>query len=392
MIVLIPAFRPDTRLARLVLDLHRADPSIQAVVVDDGSGPDYAVYFDAARAAGADLVPHVVNRGKGAALRTGIARAAELRPGEPVVTANADGQHLVEDILAVGRECEETGQIVLGVRSFDGDVPFHSKFGNDATALAFRLATGVRLPDTQTGLRAFPAGDLHWLLEVPGDRYEYELSVLLKAAESGLPFIQHPIRTIYEEGNATSHFRPLRDSARIYAPLVKFSASSLVGAVVDYVGVIGLHALIGGLLIPVVAARAVSAGVNFALNRRVFHARRGTVMRTAVKYAVLALGLLGASYVALKAALALGLALWLAKPIVDVSLYAASYRIQRSWVFAERTSARSAGAEGGAAGLAPAGGAAAGGVSAPSSYADVRRPSLRERLARFVAGRPSTAL
>lgn len=343
MIVLIPAFRLDTRLARLVLDLHRADPSIQTLVVDDGSGPDYAVYFDAARAAGAELVSHVANRGKGAALRTGIARAAELRPGEPVVTADADGQHLVEDILAVGRECEKSGEIVLGIRSFDGDVPFRSKFGNDATAFAFPMATGVRLPDTQTGLRAFPAGDLHWLLEVPGDRYEYELSVLLKAAESGLSFIQHPIRTIYEEGNATSHFRPLRDSARIYAPLVKFSASSLVGAVVDYLGVIGLHALIGGLLVPVVAARVISAGVKFALNRRVFRARRGTVMRTAVKYTALALGVLVASYAALKAALALG--------------------------------------------LAPAGAA-----TAPSSYADVRRPSLRERLARFVASRPRTAL
>lgn len=275
---------------------------------------------------------------------------------------------------------------------FDGDVPFRSKFGNDATAFAFRLATGVRLPDTQTGLRAFPAGDLHWLLAVPGDRYEYELSVLLKAAESGLPFIQHPIRTIYEEGNATSHFRPLRDSARIYAPLVKFSASSLVGAVVDYLGVIGLHALIGGLLVPVVAARVISAGVNFALNRRVFRARRGTVMRTAVKYAALALGVLVASYVALKAALALGLALWLAKPIVDVALYVASYRIQRSWVFAERTAARSAGAEGGAVGLAPTGGVTAGAASAPSPCAAGRRPSPRERLARFVAGRPSTAL
>ncbi|MCI6557392.1 glycosyltransferase family 2 protein [Schaalia hyovaginalis] len=162
MIVLIPAFRPDTRLARLVLDLHRADPSIQTLVVDDGSGPDYAVYFDAARAAGAELVSHVANRGKGAALRTGIARAAELRPGEPVVTADADGQHLVEDILAVGRECDKSGEIVLGVRSFDGDVPFRSKFGNDATAFAFRLATGVRLPDTQTGLRACPSSSIRF--------------------------------------------------------------------------------------------------------------------------------------------------------------------------------------------------------------------------------------
>ncbi|WP_174232103.1 bifunctional glycosyltransferase family 2/GtrA family protein [Actinomyces culturomici] len=335
MIVLIPAYQPDTRLAGLVLDLHRADPSIETIVVDDGSGPNYRVYFDAARAAGADVVSYETNRGKGHALKTGLRRALAAHPGKVVVTADADGQHAVSDVLAVGRRCEDTGDIVLGVREFVGEVPLRSRFGNSLTAVLFRAATGVKVTDTQTGLRAFPAADLAWLAEVEGDRYEYELSVLLQAAESGLPLVQVPIATIYEDGNATSHFRPLQDSARIYAPLLKFSAASLAGFVVDYVSVLSLHALLGGLLVPVVGARVISASVNYALNRRVFKARRGTVARTAARYAALAVALVAASYAGLWALTGLSVPLWLAKPVVDVALYLASYRIQKKYVFTE---------------------------------------------------------
>ena len=335
MIVLIPAYQPDMRLARLVLELHRADPKVRIIVVDDGSGPHYSVYFTAAQAAGATIVTSARNRGKGRALRAGIAKAIAIAPGEVVVTADADGQHEVGDILAVGRRAEESGRIVLGARSFGEDVPARSRFGNRATAVLFRLATGVRLCDTQTGLRAFPSEDLLWLLDAPGDRYEYELSVLLRAAESRLPLEEIPIATIYEEGNPTSHFRPIRDSARIYPPLLAFSASSIAGFVVDYLGVLGLNALLGGILVPVLGARILSAGVNFALNRRVFRAARGSVVSSAVKYAALALALVGASSVGIFLLTRAGLALWAAKPLVDVVLYLASYRIQRRLVFTE---------------------------------------------------------
>ena len=83
---------------------------------------------------------------------------------------------------------------------------------------------------------------------------------------------QIPIETIYEAGNPTSHFRPLQDSARIWAPLLKFAASSGVATVIDYVLVLVLNALTGALFFPVIAARLVSASVNFAMNRRVFEA------------------------------------------------------------------------------------------------------------------------
>ncbi|SDM25433.1 glycosyltransferase [Actinomyces ruminicola] len=336
LVVLIPAYRPDGRLPGLVTDLVRELPGCRVLVVDDGSGPEYAQVFRAASARGADVVGYGRNRGKGAALRTGLSRATELWPRADVVCADADGQHRPADIAAVARRVHATGHMALGVRRFTGPVPLRSRVGNGATALLFRLATGWRLGDTQTGLRGYPAGQTAWLADVPGERYEWELSVLLRAHDLGLEVEEVEIATVYEPGNASSHFRPLRDSARIYAPLLGFIGASLSAFVIDWIGVMVLHLLTGNLLASVVGARLVSGTANFFMNRRVFRAAPGTVCRTAVRYVALALALLAAGYVLLRVLTGIGVPLWLAKPLGDGLLYAVSYLVQRRAVFRER--------------------------------------------------------
>ncbi|MDO4244377.1 MAG: bifunctional glycosyltransferase family 2/GtrA family protein [Actinomyces sp.] len=336
LVVLVPAYRPDMRLAALVADLGLRLPGCQVLVVDDGSGPQFGAVFAAARAQGAEVLAHPVNAGKGQALRTGIARAAQAWPAADVVCADADGQHTPADIAAVAARVRATGRMTLGVRMFTGQVPLRSRVGNDVTALLFRGATGWRLRDTQTGLRGYPAGHLDWLLEVRGDRYEYELSTLLRAHELGLGVEEVEIATIYEPGNTSSHFRPLVDSARIYAPLLRFVGASLASFAIDWLAVMVLFALTGNLLVSVVGARLTSGTCNFFLNRRVFHAAPGTVRLTAVRYIALALTLLAASYVALWTLTGLGIPLGIAKVIGDASIYVASYLAQRRIVFRER--------------------------------------------------------
>ncbi|MDU0347404.1 bifunctional glycosyltransferase family 2/GtrA family protein [Actinomyces sp. MRS3W] len=336
LVVLIPAYQPDMRLAELVADLVRELPGCRVLVVDDGSGPEYARVFRAASARGADVVGYATNRGKGQALRTGLARAAELWPDVDIVCADADGQHRPADIAAVARRVRETGRMTLGVRRFTGKVPLRSRIGNDATALLFRLATGWKLRDTQTGLRGYPAGKIAWLMDIPGDRYEYELSVLLRANELDLEVEEVEIATVYEPGNASSHFRPLQDSARIYAPLLRFIGASLASFGIDWAGVMLLHLLTGNLLISVVGARLVSGTANFFMNRRVFRAAPGTVMRTAVRYVTLALTLLAASYLLLRLLTGAGIPLGVAKPIGDGVLYVVSYLVQQRAVFREK--------------------------------------------------------
>ena len=338
MYVLIPAYQPDARLPRLILELHRADPSTKIVVVDDGSGEQYRDIFEASHTAGAQVISYERNRGKGYALRAGFSyiheQAQTLGLNDCVVTADADGQHTLNDIFRVGRTCTDTGTSVLGVREFIGHVPARSRIGNTATSALFWLATGWKLKDTQTGLRAFPVALLPALLEVQGDRYEYELRVLLHLAKFRHPVTQISIETIYEAGNPTSHFRPLQDSARIWAPLLKFAASSGVATVIDYVLVLVLNALTGALFLPVIAARMVSASVNFAMNRRVFEATGVPLRRSALRYAALAVAVVAGSYAMLAVLTGIGMPLWIAKIIADTTMYLVSYSAQSRYVFA----------------------------------------------------------
>lgn len=336
MYVLIPAYQPDARLPRLILELHRADPSTKIVVVDDGSGQKFSDIFEASATAGAHVISYEHNRGKGYALREGFTWIRDVAGDSPecVVTADADGQHTLNDIFRVGRTCTDTGKSVLGVREFVGHVPARSRIGNTATSALFWLATGWKLKDTQTGLRAFPVALLPALLKVQGDRYEYELRVLLHLAKFRHPVTQIPIETIYEAGNPTSHFRPLQDSARIWAPLLKFAASSGVATIIDYVLVLVLNALTGALFFPVIAARLVSASVNFAMNRRVFEATGVPLRRSALRYAALAVAVIAGSYTMLAVLTGIGMPLWIAKIIADTTMYLVSYSAQSRYVFA----------------------------------------------------------
>jgi len=355
--VLIPAYQPGAELPALIGAIGRADPGIPVVVVDDGSGGEYRHVFHRAAALGAVVLTLAENGGKGRALKEGFAAIAENLPGEAVVCADCDGQHAVVDILRVAREVSEVNgpsgvmTMVLGTRAFSGEVPLRSRLGNTATRLLFRLATGHRIHDTQTGLRGFPSGLLPWLAEIPGDRYEYELNQLLRAADSGIAITTVDIETIYLRENESSHFRPIADSVRIYAPLLKFLLSSFGAFVVDTVALLLLSATTGSLLLSVLGARLISAAVNFVVNRRVVfeHGRERPAGRAALGYFALVSVLLSANYGLLLGFAALGMPLLPAKVVTEVVLFLISYTVQQWFLFARapgRVPARSDAAAG----------------------------------------------
>ncbi|MGC0236403.1 glycosyltransferase family 2 protein [Arthrobacter sp. SD76] len=241
MIILIPAYQPGQQLPELIRALRAAEPRAAVVVVDDGSGPAYKDVFDGVRALGCHVISYARNRGKGFALKAGFGFIEDNVPGQDVVCADSDGQHTPSDILKVAAAVEAnttranptedgsgdgsrhfrgTATMVLGSRAFTGNVPPRSRIGNTATRLLFTLATGERIPDTQTGLRGYPAAMLPWLRSVRGDRYEYELNLLLQAPQAGYSISSVDITTVYLDRNSGSHFRPVVDSVRIYAPLL----------------------------------------------------------------------------------------------------------------------------------------------------------------------------
>jgi putative flippase GtrA len=345
MIILIPAYQPDGALPRLVTDLLFADQRLVVLVVDDGSGPHFTSVFDDARHAGATVIGYPRNRGKGQALKTGFGYAQRHHPGKGVVCADSDGQHAVPDILHVVARVRDTdgashstiptaSTMVMGERAFDGDVPARSRFGNALTRTLFRLTAGVRLHDTQTGLRGYPAVMLPWLCSVRGDRYEYELNLLLQAGQAGYRIDSVQISTIYLTGNSSSHFRPLLDSARIYAPLLKFSLSSLTAFGIDLAAFVVLGLLADSLLVAVIGARVLSSSVNFLTNRRLVFAegRHRPLSAAALRYFTLVVALLAANYVGISLLTDLGVPEVAAKILTEVLLFIASFTVQRRFL------------------------------------------------------------
>ena len=263
------------------------------------------------------MVRHETNRGKGRALKTGFHHAAALWPGEDVVCADSDGQHTPADVLAVaaGVTASRTA-MVLGARRFTGPVPSRSRLGNGLTRRVFFLTTGIDLTDTQTGLRAYPAEMLGWLLRGGGRALRVRAGAAAARAR----------RRARDRRGADQHGVPRRQRlvalppgarlGRVYAPLLRFAASSALAAVIDYALLFVLHGLTGSLVVSVVGARASSAGVNYATNRR-FVFRRGAPT-SAPRYAALVAAILAANWALMHTfVVGLGTGLLLAKLVTE---------------------------------------------------------------------------
>ena len=338
--LIIPAYKPSKDLLGL-LARFAGNPDFVPVVVDDGSGAEFEPIFQALPE-GTTLLRHPQNRGKGAALKTAFTHALENLPGCALaVTADADGQHRYEDILRVcDTAAKHPGALVLGSRKFEGDVPLRSRFGNGVTRQVFAIASGTKVYDTQTGLRAFDREAMRAFVDIPGDRYEYEINMLLTAAQSGTPILEEWIETAYLDDNASSHFNPLRDSLKIYLCIFKFCASSLLGFAIDYVLALILKALTAGwaLSMPfsVVVARLVSASVNFIVNRRVVFKGNESLGKAILKYAALAVCILVLNLAMMYALTALGLPFALAKILVEVALFCLNFVVQGRFVFRKK--------------------------------------------------------
>ena len=401
-LVLIPAYEPGEGLAAY------ADQLVQQgfgriVVVDDGSGKRFGPVFDALAAKPfCTVLHHDVNRGKGAAIKTGLSFIQREYPDAVgVVTADSDGQHAPEDCLRLaealtnrkgslqnpagqsprlrqgsgvasrdrrGRhgvpslpdaaEASQLAQtirqsnrptIFLGCRTFSlKATPFRSWVGNRWASATFALIHGRWLPDTQTGLRAFPLSLLPFMLDVKGDRFEYEMGVLIAAARKGLPMETVPIRTIYENGNVGTHFRPLQDTLRInrlvFADFFRFAGVSLASFALDQALAWGFASALaaagvtrtGAIWASGFAARFLSAVFNFSLNRT-YVFRSGVGLGAAAwRYALLCVAVIVLSNAGVTGLVLLGVPRGLAKLLCDTFLYFAGYRIQAKMIFGVR--------------------------------------------------------
>ncbi len=351
-VVVIPAYEPPADFpdyARSLLKDRRL-----LLIVDDGSGEGYAEIFSELSS-----LPHTVvlgkarNHGKGYALRSAFRYITTCHPNAFVVSADCDGQHRPWDIERVLEESKRhPGALCLGVRDFSAEgIPLRSRFGNRMASFLFRLLSGIRLSDTQTGLRAFRADLLPLLLKLGGDRYEYESKMLLALAREGVPFHTVTVETVYtnEENERTpSHFRPVRDSLRVLAGVTsgirRFALASALAALIDVTAFVLLSryvfgAALGGIafLLASIVARLLSSVVQYSVNRRyVFgEADKGTVARYYLLWGLCLT--LSSSFSFLLGIITDNLRIVTAgKVLFDLILAFLSFRVQEGFVFRKR--------------------------------------------------------
>ena len=345
--VIIPSLNPDEKLMNTIFELEQNGFS-DIVVVNDGSGQEYLKWFEKIEnRASCTVLCHEINKGKGAALKTAFRFVLESRPKcEGVVTIDADGQHLQKDIKRCVESMLEFNSVVLGCRNFSlPDVPPRSRFGNRMTSLVFNLFCGLKISDTQTGLRAIPITVLPKLLSVKGDRYEYETNMLLEFKRQAIQHREETIETVYIDDNSSSHFRPIRDSLRIYRLILAFCLSSCISSVTDLLLFFLLSKFVfsgaNSVILSTVLARVVSATVNYSLNRSAVFDNRSRWVVSFVKYVALAVPIMLVSAISLKGLEILfgcesRLLLTLLKLVVDTLLFFVSFRLQQNWVFKQK--------------------------------------------------------
>lgn len=203
----IPALNEARTIAEVVTGLR---PHVaRVIVVDDGSTDGTA---EQARKAGAEVLRHEANRGKGHAVRTGLARALES-DATHVLLIDGDMQHRPDEAVRLLDAADETGaDVVLGERQFcRDDMPASRYHANRIGSRVLSWFVGVPLRDTQCGFRVFRAEVLRPLV-LHASGYEIETEMLVKVRRRGARLTSVPITAVY--ANERSKLRPVRDTTR----------------------------------------------------------------------------------------------------------------------------------------------------------------------------------
>jgi len=194
-VVVIPAHHEAAVIASVVDEVQSAG-AYQVIVVDDGSRDDTSLN---ARQRGAYVVRHRINRGKGAAVKTGVMAARWLKPAV-VVTMDGDGQHDPHDIEALIHPIlQDHCDVVLGSRMMaPRGMPWYKRLANRIGNLTTLLFYGMLVSDSQSGFRAYSAYAAR-IIDTRADKYEYDSKVIREIRSNRLRCTEVPIRVRYTE-------------------------------------------------------------------------------------------------------------------------------------------------------------------------------------------------
>ena len=342
-VVVIPTLNPNIEImTKFMNELVKEFSNI--VVVNDGSRKEYDDFFKSLEKKKVIVLKHHINYGKGRALKNALNYILNEYPNvKAIVTADSDGQHSVKDIKKVGESTiKHPNSYVLGARDFkESNVPFKSRYGNIITRNVFKIFVGLKITDTQTGLRGMSPKVATEFLDTVGERFEYETNTLLECKESLIPIKEEKIETIYINDNSESHFNPLKDSLRIYKLFVKYIVSAISSFVLDILlFALFMHLLPDSIKYKIVTAtvlaRVISCLYNYLINSKMVFKRSGN--NAIIKYFILVIVQMFASGFIVDALSknVFSFNPTLIKIIVDSIIFIVNFFIQREWVFKKK--------------------------------------------------------
>lgn len=222
-VAIIPALNPLASLIQYVQNLQTLGIE-HIIIINDGSDEKYESIFDELRHIQyCTVLEHKENKGKGKALKTGFQYILKNSNNfDYIVTVGAHGQHKIEDVKRIlnYKKIFSDG-IILGVRNFHSEeMPIISKIGNKVASKLFQILFHKRLLDTQSGLRCIPKKELSWLLKVPGDHFDYDTNMLVKAIKRKVPIYEISIGHIHIKKNTLMHYDEIMYPQELFQQMV----------------------------------------------------------------------------------------------------------------------------------------------------------------------------
>lgn len=350
--VIIPSYCPDDRLLATVHGLIAAGAD-DIAVINDGSGKEYEPVFDEVRSMSCcTVIEHASNRGKGAAIKSGMVFCLTERPASRgIVTVDGDGHHRVRDAVSCAHRMISSGRVIIGQRGRnDKTISPRGRYGNRITSFAIAVVCGFNIPDPLSGLRGIPAKFLSVFLKTKGDRYDFETNMLLDLKRKSIPFRLFSITGEFFPDGKKSHFRLFRDSAGIFAEILRYFGQQfrymLSSALCYSFEYIVYRILLGylpmlGITLTNYICRAMAGSLNFFINKKVVFRTKKKNITTAVRYLAVSVFvmLLSTELIVIINKLFLtekNTVAKFVKPPVDFAMFFVSYFLQKKWVFAPR--------------------------------------------------------
>ncbi|MEG0826056.1 MAG: glycosyltransferase [Bacilli bacterium] len=351
-VFIIPAYNPNQKLVKYVNELIELGAQ-HIIVVNDGSEEKRKKYFEKLQLhKECIIINHIINQGKGRALKTGFnyyLNNFDENNYIGVVTADSDGQHTAVDSVNIAKKLADCrDKLILGTRDFKcTHVPNKSKYGNIITTQIFKLLYGIKINDTQTGLRGINNKDIRRFLLLNGEKFDFEINMLIMCATeyNKSHFVECSIQTIYEGNNNETHFRPVVDSFKIYLIMLKkffvFGISGIISSVID----IGLFALLFSyvfefqniminIFLSTIVSRLISSTLNFIFNKKIVFKSNSTLKGLIIKYWILCIiQMLTSAYLVYLIDTFITNNTTLIKICVDFILFFISYKIQNELIF-----------------------------------------------------------